>query len=175
MHKKVDLTYIIVLLLFFFIPPSLITYSLLLNNNLNYLLITSVVYVFLFVVVYFINLFSKKEYLKIIFGCHSKECRSISFIHSHLKICARCFGILIGILIMPLVSLININRLYFLLLSVPLIIDGLIQKYSNYESNNFKRVTTGILFGFSLITIFTYFYLYQSKLLILIIKKIRGG
>lgn len=37
-----------------------------------------------------------------------------------------------------------------LLLMLPLIIDGFTQSLTSYESNNGKRLLTGILFGFAL-------------------------
>lgn len=45
-----------------------------------------------------------------------------------------------------------------LLLMVPLIIDGSIQKLTSYESGNIRRLITGILFGMALIYTFVYFH-----------------
>ncbi len=38
-----------------------------------------------------------------------------------------------------------------LLLMLPMIADGLIQYFTAYESNNLRRVLTGILFGYALV------------------------
>lgn len=45
-----------------------------------------------------------------------------------------------------------------LLLMVPLILDGTIQKLTPYESGNIRRLITGILFGVALICLFVYFH-----------------
>ncbi len=40
------------------------------------------------------------------------------------------------------------------ILMVPMILDGLIQRLTSYESNNLKRVLTGTLFGYALVMFF---------------------
>lgn len=35
---------------------------------------------------------------------------------------------------------------------LPMIADGLVQQFTAYESNNVKRVITGVLFGYALVT-----------------------
>jgi len=40
------------------------------------------------------------------------------------------------------------------LLMLPMIIDGLVQRLTSYESNNIKRVITGFLFGYGLVVLF---------------------
>ncbi len=45
-----------------------------------------------------------------------------------------------------------------LLLMVPLIVDGTVQKLTSYESGNIRRLITGILFGMALICLFVYFH-----------------
>lgn len=48
------------------------------------------------------------------------------------------------------------------LILVPMIVDGLVQMFTAYESNNWRRFITGVLFGFGLVmlcaihTIFLY-------------------
>lgn len=174
MVSKKNYSYIFIIILFFLIPPFLNTHFYIKDFNYNFLYVTSLIFGVLMAFVVIINLFSKNNYLKMVFGCHSKKCRSFNFIHKHLKLCARCFGILIGIFIAPLLSMIEMNYLYLIFLSIPLIIDGVIQAYSSYESNNLKRIITGIMFGVSLIVIFSYFYLYQAKLVVIIINKLGG-
>ena len=39
------------------------------------------------------------------------------------------------------------------LMLLPMAADGLIQEYSDYESNNAKRLTTGLLYGYGLTVI----------------------
>ena len=40
--------------------------------------------------------------------------------------------------------------LAIVILVLPLILDGGIQMFTSYESNNFKRFVTGLLFGYGL-------------------------
>lgn len=44
------------------------------------------------------------------------------------------------------------------LMTIPLIVDGTIQKLTSYESTNIRRLLTGILFGSALIFMFIYFH-----------------
>lgn len=44
------------------------------------------------------------------------------------------------------------------LLMIPLILDGTIQRVTSYESTNIRRLITGILFGIALIFLFIYFH-----------------
>ncbi len=72
-----------------------------------------------------------------------------------MPLCARCTGELAGIIIAAVTYVIwrpHIAILIFLML--PLIIDGFVQLKTNYESNNIRRLWTGILFGYALCTIF---------------------
>ena len=39
------------------------------------------------------------------------------------------------------------------ILLVPLAVDGLVQKFTSYESTNFRRMVTGILWGFAEMTL----------------------
>ncbi len=73
-------------------------------------------------------------------------------------LCARCTGIQIGrvlaVLLFPFVLIpMKIALTVLPLLLLPLAIDGLVQKYTKYESNNCKRVITGILWGFASISL----------------------
>ena len=44
----------------------------------------------------------------------------------------------------------RISMLAIVILVLPLILDGGIQMFTSYESNNFKRFVTGFLFGYGL-------------------------
>ena len=46
-----------------------------------------------------------------------------------------------------------------ILLMLPLVFDGFIQKLTSYESTNIRRLFTGILFGISFIFIIIYFHI----------------
>lgn len=89
------------------------------------------------------------KWLPIFCGCHKRPERSFFVKGYQMPVCARCEGELIGILI----SLIAIwfmrpSILLLVILMVPMVLDGLIQTLTKYESTNGRRLTTGILFGF---------------------------
>lgn len=95
-------------------------------------------------------------FLKICFGCHCRADRSFFYKNKQFPICARCTGELIGIIIsIPMIILNGVFSIKLtLLMTIPIIIDGFLQLKTKYESNNIKRLITGILFGlifFSLI------------------------
>ena len=106
-----------------------------------------------------------KTWLPILFGCHCRDDRSFYFRQTKFPICARCTGELIGMIIgIPLFFIIRFNIIIYILLSIPLVIDGTIQLLTSYESNNIKRLITGILFGISLISIVMYLCLIGNTL-----------
>lgn len=86
-----------------------------------------------------------------------------------LPLCARCTGELLGILAAvgswwlwrPPVAL-------ALVLLVPLVVDGLVQLCTAYESRNYRRLWTGVLFGYGLTALFflsTAWVFHQGRLL----------
>ncbi|MCM3765814.1 DUF2085 domain-containing protein [Neobacillus niacini] len=93
--------------------------------------------------------------------CHQLEDRSLMIDGKPLSVCARCTGIYIGIF-STLVYLqlfkrkVNITipsikmSFFLLLLMVPLIIDGIGSYINLFESNNLRRLITGMCFGFVL-------------------------
>ena len=95
------------------------------------------------------------RWLPIIFGCHCRPERSFFFRGRQLPLCARCTGELLGILAAvgswwlwrPPVAL-------ALVLLVPLVVDGLVQLCTAYESKNGRRFVTGVLFGYGLLNLF---------------------
>jgi uncharacterized membrane protein len=93
------------------------------------------------------------KWLPRIFGCHQRPDRSLFIRGKQFPICARCTGELIGIILTPFVYafLKRFPIWVFLILLIPLIIDGLVQAKTKYESNNIRRLLTGFLFGIGLI------------------------
>lgn len=82
-------------------------------------------------------------------NCHQKPERSF-FIHGYqLPLCARCTGIAIGHVAALLVAPFHIFNYSVSLLLIPLAVDGTVQYFTPYESNNYKRVITGVLYGFA--------------------------
>jgi len=39
-------------------------------------------------------------------------------------------------------------------MGIPLVIDGILQKYKNISSNNVRRIISGLLFSFTLVYLF---------------------
>lgn len=87
--------------------------------------------------------------------CHKKPERSFFFRDYQFPFCARCTGIILGfilgLIIVHLTSFFE-NYLIFILF-LPMIVDGLVQKITDYESNNLRRVKTGFIFAFAYVNI----------------------
>ena len=95
-----------------------------------------------------------KKWLPIFFGCHQKVERSFKCNNKVFPICARCTGELIGFVVfVPLFLWIKPNVLIGFLLLIPMIVDGMVQFKTNYESHNVTRLITGILGGLGILTI----------------------
>ena len=117
---------------------------------------------------YFTRNFSQHEsagtkigrFLRILCGCHAMPERSFYFHGKPFPICARCTGELIGILVgIPIVIFFGIPRFWIMvLMMLPLIMDGTVQRLTSYESKNMRRLATGILFGIALVFGFLYFH-----------------
>jgi uncharacterized membrane protein len=100
--------------------------------------------------------------------CHQLPERSFRLNGRRMPVCARCTGIIIGNLIGEAACLIasglnpysrfHIQRSinYCLIMSsfmIPLLLDGSIQFFTGYESNNPLRLVTGILYGIAISSI----------------------
>lgn len=97
-------------------------------------------------------------------GCHQMAERSFFFRGYQFPLCARCTGIFLGHIIGFVLYLAGlwIPFSILLLMWVPCAVDGLVQKYTKYVSNNLKRIVTGVLVGIS------YVYILFSLLFILL-------
>lgn len=100
------------------------------------------------------------RFLQIFFGCHARPDRSFYFHGKQFPICARCTGELVGMLGgIPLAVCFGIPSFWVVcLMMLPLVADGFIQRLTAYESNNIRRLWTGILFGIAFIFMFVYFH-----------------
>lgn len=94
------------------------------------------------------------RFLQICFGCHARPERSFHIHGKQFPICARCTGELIGILIGIPVSWRTgaLEIPVLVLLMIPMILDGFVQLLTSYESTNLRRLLTGLLFGFALVS-----------------------
>lgn len=95
------------------------------------------------------------KWLPIFFGCHCRPDRSFFISGKQFPICARCTGELVGMFLCIFsYHFIKFKISIYILLMIPLILDGFIQLLTNYESTNLKRFITGLLFGYSLLSLF---------------------
>lgn len=95
------------------------------------------------------------KWLPIVFGCHCKPERSFHFHSTPFPICARCTGELIGIIAALLCCFFfRLPVLAAVVLMFPMVVDGTVQHFTRYESNNLTRVLTGALFGFGITMLF---------------------
>lgn len=85
-------------------------------------------------------------------GCHQMSCRSFFYKGYQFPLCARCTGIVIGeLIIAPIVLIIGFNNIWLNLgLFGLMALDGLLQYYHILESNNLRRLVTGLGAGFAL-------------------------
>lgn len=96
-----------------------------------------------------------RKILKLIFNCHQIPERSF-FIAGHpFPLCARCTGILAGMVIFPLFLLFKVEIPCFLslLFIFPLVFDGGIQLIFCIMSNNIRRFLTGIFFALGFLSL----------------------
>lgn len=92
------------------------------------------------------------KWLPIVFGCHCRPDRSFFYKGRQFPICARCTGVLVGMIAGIASAFFLMPKLYVCgLMMLPMIIDGGVQKATGRESTNIRRFITGCLFGFALI------------------------
>ncbi|NLY80348.1 MAG: DUF2085 domain-containing protein [Lysinibacillus sp.] len=92
------------------------------------------------------------KFLQYAFMCHRMPERSFHFRGKQFPLCARCTGIMIGYII-GLLILATYGRISLLLsfaLIIPMIIDGTGQLFYKWESNNIRRLITGMMGGISI-------------------------
>ena len=102
----------------------------------------------------------KKEFLSINFAdnkisfclCHHNPDRTIQYFGLQNYFCSRCQGILIGaIFSIPIgIFLFCATPFQFLILSIPLFLDGMLQNLNKKESSNLIRFFTGFCFAMGL-------------------------
>lgn len=100
------------------------------------------------------------KFLRIFFGCHARPDRSFYFRGKQFPICARCTGELIGMLGGVVIAVCFGYPSFGMvcLMMLPLVVDGFTQRLTAYESNNLRRLWTGILFGIAFIFMLIYFH-----------------
>ena len=118
---------------------------------------------------------SFNKFLAIAFMSHQRADRSIFIRGKKLPLCARCTGILLGYILGIIIAIITGCKynLYFLLLIIPMIIDGGIQQLYGINSNNWRRLFTGILGGIAIIYIFITIHLCTVKWATLLLQYLK--
>ena len=111
---------------------------------------------------HFINFIYK--WLPIVCGCHCRSDRSFFFRGYQFPICARCTGEVIGVsagIIFFIFCRLSVPVLVCML--VPALIDGVVQMKTDYESNNIRRLWTGILLGFGTVNLMLQSFLFAFR------------
>lgn len=84
-------------------------------------------------------------------GCHCRPNRSFFYRGRKFPICARCTGELAGMVLLAFTwPFAHLGAPAAFLLLLPLVADGTIQALTAYESRNYRRLWTGLLFGYGL-------------------------
>ncbi len=100
-------------------------------------------------------------------GCHQMPERSFFIKGYQFPICARCSGAFLGEIIAVLLILlkINVNILWAIILLLTMGLDWFLQQINWIESNNIRRLITGILGGFGITyTYYNIFIFLKSKI-----------
>lgn len=145
-----------------------------LNNQYQFIgnLVLIVILIILLIAYYAFH----KSYLVLFFGCHQMTTRSFKLKDKYFILCSRCSGILLGIFLSIFLTKYNINnQIHYLIilgLGLPLVLDGLIQKHTKYKSSNLVRFITGLLFGPTLILIYSFIQLILLKFFVMIVSYI---
>ena len=88
-------------------------------------------------------------------GCHQRPERSFFWKGRQFPVCARCTGVAVGQLLAVVTGIFTAVPLFLSLLCLGLMgLDWGIQEAKIKESNNYRRLFTGILGGFGLFCIY---------------------
>lgn len=87
-------------------------------------------------------------------GCHQRPDRSFFINNYQLPVCARCTGVILGYLLaLPSFLYFGYLKLIVLLGCVMLLLDWILQALKIKESTNKRRLLTGIIGGFGLMSL----------------------
>lgn len=115
---------------------------------------------------------SKKEVTLNFSYCHRLPERSFFFKGKQLPLCSRCTGINLGYFFMPLfaLGLIKIPLLWTFLMIIPTYLDGTIQAFTTYQSNNKLRFVTGLISGIGTMSLITFIGVFIGKQILTLIN-----
>lgn len=116
---------------------------------------------------------SLKKIFAIAFMCHQKPERSFFLHGKQFPLCARCTGLLIGYIIGILLAVLTHcnGYTYFMLLMIPMILDGSVQYFYKIESNNIRRLITGISGGVGIVYVFISIHMFTVWYLKILLHK----
>jgi uncharacterized membrane protein len=95
-------------------------------------------------------------------GCHRDRAKSFSWRGRTFFMCARCTGILLGYAIFAVLfvtGLAQANLALGILLNVPAYIDGTVQALDIRQSNNKRRLATGVMSGIGQVMAYIWLFL----------------
>lgn len=91
-------------------------------------------------------------------GCHQRADRSFFVGEYQFPICARCTGVLLGqIVAIPLYFVLHLPGVVLVLFCGIMFFDWFLQSLKILESTNYRRLITGTLAGYALMTIYILF------------------
>lgn len=157
------------LVLLIAIPTTIygIYYNILFDYALiDYLKVGSISISIILIVMLLAYYFFHKLYIAIFFGCHQKTKRSFHFNGKPYVLCARCTGLMVGMFLSIIITMFDFSYWWIMLGTIPLIIDGVVQRRTSYVSNNLKRIITGILAGPSIVLIFGWIHFIISRFMV---------
>ena len=106
-------------------------------------------------------------------GCHQIPERSFFYKNYQYPVCARCTGVIIGeiVTIILLIIKLKVSIITAFILLMIMGFDWFIQFINILESNNIRRLLTGISGGIGLTYIYYYLFYYTSLFIINIVQK----
>ena len=110
------------------------------------------------------NPISRGVYFSGDFMCHQHADRSFFLNGNQMAYCARCTGIFLGMAFGAFIGSLFKLRIGFslyIIVILPLVLDGLLQLFTSYESSNLIRIVTGTLAG--TFTSFVFYYVFQNS------------
>lgn len=142
---------IIYLIIFLLQILPLVFYKLFLdalpNIDMSYIFWGNLSLVMVVIFMYIYQMMTRKPLLAVFFGCHQQSSRSFKYNVFALSLCARCTGILFGLFLSIILTYAEIQVWIYILMGLPLIIDGALQKYKNIQSTQPRRLITGLMFS----------------------------
>ncbi len=124
--------------------------------SIDFILISNMVLSTILLILTILHFTFKRPYLALFFGCHQRVERSFQLFGKNLPLCSRCTGIYLGTFLVLAVNYYFDFPFYiYLIAGVPLLVDGLLQRYSQYTSTNSRRFITGLLFSLTLVYLFS--------------------